>query len=82
MLMSEKITLFIAAWMIIIFLISIEIEFEIFFILILIGFLIVKVFTNNLTLSYLKIRMNIFAYAFFIIFIIIIGNKIINILST
>ena len=58
MFISEKITLFMAAWMVIIFFLTIDALFEIFFILIFIGFLIVKVFTDRYTITTLRIRMN------------------------
>lgn len=81
MLISEKITLFIAAWMVFILIITIDVKFEIFFILIFIGFLTVKVFADRFILTRLKNRMNIFVFVFLIVFMIIIGKKIISFLS-
>jgi len=81
MLITEKITLFMAAWMIFIFLLTINIQLEIFFILIFLGFLIAKVFTAQFTPIHLRVRMNLFILIFFIVFIVIISNKIINILN-
>ena len=80
MLVSEKITLFIAAWMVLILVIAIDVKLEVFFILIFIGFLIVKVFTDPFTLTNLKNRINIFIFVFFIVFMIIIGKKVISFL--
>jgi hypothetical protein len=81
MLISEKITLFIAAWMVFVFFVTIDSIFEIFFVLIFIGFLIVKVFTDRFTPTSLRTRMNIFIFLFFIVFIFLIGKKIISFLS-
>lgn len=80
MLISEKITLFMAAWMVIIFFLTIDTILEIFFILIFIGFLIVKVFTDRFTLTPLRIRLNILIFLFFIIFSLLIGKRIISLL--
>jgi len=80
MLISEKITLFIAIWMVIIFFLTIDTIPEIFFILIFIGLLIVKVFTDRYTPTPLRIRMNIFIFLFFIVFSLIIGKRIISFL--
>ena len=80
MLISEKITLFMAVWMVIIFFLTIDTIFEIFFILTFIGVLIVKVFTDRFMLTPLKIRMNILIFLFFIIFSLIIGKRILSFL--
>ncbi len=80
MLISEKIILFMTAWMIIIFFITFNNIIEIFFILIFIGLLIVKVFTDRLTLNHLKIRINILIFLFLIIFCLFIGKRIISFL--
>ena len=81
MLISEKITMFIAAWMVFILIIAIDVKFEIFFILIFIGFLTVKVFAGRFTITRMKNRMNIFIFVFLIVFMIIIVKKIISFLS-
>ena len=80
MLVSEKITLFMAVWMVIIFFLTIEAILEIFFILTFIGVLIIKVFTDRFTLTPIKIRMNILIFLFFIIFSLIIGKRILSFL--
>jgi hypothetical protein len=80
MLISEKITLFMAAWMIIIFFLTLNAIIEIFFILIFIGLLIVKVFTDRFTQTYLKIRINILILLFLTIFSLFIGKRIISFL--
>jgi hypothetical protein len=81
MLISEKITLFIAAWMVVVFFVTIDAILEVFFVLIFIGFLIVKVFTDRFTLTNLRFRMNILIFVFFVVFIFLIGKKIISFLS-
>ncbi len=81
MLISEKITMFIAAWMVFILIVTLDAKLEIFFILIFIGFLTVKVFVDRFTFTRLKNRMNIFIFVFFIVFMIIIGKKIISFLG-
>jgi hypothetical protein len=80
MLISEKITLFMAAWMIIIFFLTIDAIFEIFFILIFIGFLTVKVFTDRFTITPIRNRMNFLIFLFFIVFSLLIGKRIISFL--
>ena len=81
MLISEKITLFMAIWMVIIFFLTIDAIPEIFFILIFIGLLIVKIFTDRYTLTPLRIRLNILIFLFFIVFILLITKRIISILN-
>ena len=81
MLISEKITLFIAAWMVFVFFVTIDAILEVFFVLIFIGLLIVKVFTDRFTLTKLRFRMNIIIFLFFIVFIFLIAKKIISFLS-
>lgn len=68
------------AWMIIIFFLTFNAIIEIFFILIFIGLLIVKVFTDQITLNYLKIRINILIFLFLIIFCLFIGKRVISFL--
>jgi hypothetical protein len=80
MLISEKITLFMAIWMVIIFFLTIDVIPEIFFILTFIGFLIVKVFTDRYTLTPLRTRLNIFIFFFFIVFSLLIVKRIISFL--
>ena len=78
MLMSEKITLVIAAWMIFLLLIIRDADLELFFILIILGFVIVKEFTDRYTTRLFKLKMNAFIFVFLIAFFIIIGTRIIN----
>ena len=76
LLISEKITLVITVWIILMFFIVGEADLENFLIFILIGFLIVKELTDSFTTIHLKHRMNVFIYLFFMIFIVIIGKRI------
>lgn len=75
---SEKITLFIAAWIMIMLFITGDANLEIFFVLIFVGILIAREFTDRFTTAYLKQRMNIFIFIFITVFIVIVGQKIIN----
>ena len=81
MLMSEKITLYIVAWMIFLLFIASDTGLEIFFILIIIGFIIIKELTDRFTTSSIKLKMNAFIFIFMIVFIILIITRIINILE-
>ena len=81
MLISEKITLAIAGWILVVLLITGEVNLEIFFILIFIGVLIIRELTDVFTTTNLKDRMNMFIYIFLLIFIVIVGKNIISIIS-
>ena len=81
MLMSEKITLVIAGWVLLVLFITGDANLEIFFILIFIGVLIVRELTDVFTTVNLKDRMNIFIYLFILVFIVIVGKKIISVLA-
>ncbi len=81
MLMSEKITLVIAGWILLVLFITGDANLEIFFILIFIGVLIVRELTDVFTTVNLKDRMNIFIYLFILVFIVIVGKKIISVLA-
>ena len=78
MLMSEKITLFIAVWIFIALFITGEAYLEVFFILVLIGMLIAREFTDRFSTEHLKHRINIFILGFIIVFIVLVGKKVIN----
>jgi len=81
MLLSEKIALVIAGWILVVLLITGDANLEIFFILIFIGVLIIRELTDVFTTTNLKDRMNMFIYIFLIIFMVIVGKKIISIIS-
>jgi hypothetical protein len=81
LLLSEKITLFVALWIIVALFITGNADLEIFFILIFVGMLIVKEFTDRFTTVHIRHRINIFIYINAIIFIVFAGNKIISLLD-
>jgi hypothetical protein len=81
MLLSEKITFIISVWILLVLVITGDANLEIFFILIFIGVLIVRELSDIFTTEDLKGRMNLFIYVFILIFIAIVGNKIITILQ-
>jgi len=80
-LMSEKITLVIALWILVALFITGNANLEIFFILIFIGVLIARELVDVFATINLKDRMNMFIYIFIIVFIVIVGKKIISILG-
>jgi hypothetical protein len=80
-LMSEKITLVFTAWTIAMLFLTGDENLEIFFVLIFIGVLIIRQLTDVFAPSNLKDRMSTFIYLFVIIFIVIVGKKIITILG-
>lgn len=80
MLMSEKITLFIILWIIIMLFITGDAALEMFFILIFLGLIIAKELTDRYTVAHLKIRMNLFVLVFLLVFIVFMGKKIISFL--
>jgi hypothetical protein len=80
MLLSEKITIVIALWILFVTIVTGVDNLEIFFILIFIGVLIIRELTDVFTSSDLKNRMNLFIYFFLIIFVVIVGRKIMSIL--
>lgn len=82
MITSEKITLIIALWILLVLLITKDTDLELFFVLVFIGVLIIRALTDVFITTTLKHRMNLLIYAFIIVFIIIVGNKIITIVNT
>jgi hypothetical protein len=78
---SEKITVVIALWILIALLITGDTDFEMFFVLIFIGVLIIRALTDVFITTTLKFRMNLIIYIFIIVFIVIVGRKIITIVS-
>jgi len=81
MMLSEKITLTVAILILASLLLTGQWNFEIYFIIIFIGVLIIRELTDIFTTSNIKNRMNIFIYLFCLIFIVIVGKKIVSILS-
>jgi len=79
--MSEKITLFVAVWIIVALFITGDADLEVFFVVILVGMLIAREFTDRFTTIHLKQRMNIFILMFIIVFMVLVTRKIINVWS-
>ena len=78
---SEKITLAITLWILFLFLITDDTGLEIFFVLIFIGILIIKEFTDIYTTKKFKLRMNIFICVFLLIYVFAIAQKILSIIN-
>ena len=78
---SNTITLALLIWITFLFFVTGEADLEVFFVLILIGMLIVKELTDEYTTIRLKHRISGFIYIFLLVFIWIIGEKIINVLN-
>jgi len=76
LLIAEKITIFITAWIIVMLFVTGDSNFEVFIILIFIGLLIAKEFTDRFTTEQIKLRMNIFIGAFLVIFVAAVVKKI------
>jgi hypothetical protein len=79
--MSEKITLFVAMWIIVALFITGDADIEVFLIVVLVGMLITKEFTDRFTTVLIRHRMNIFILVFIIVFIALVGKKIISLLN-
>jgi len=78
---SAKITLIITLWILLVLLITQDTDLELFFVLIFIGVLIIRALADVFIPKTLKFRMNLIIYGFIIVFIVIVGNKIITILT-
>jgi len=81
LLISEKILLAITIWILFLFLITGDSDLEIYFILIFTGVLVVKELTDIYVTKKFRLRMNIFISCFLLIYVLIISQKIINILD-
>lgn len=81
MITSEKITLAITLWILFLFLITGDASLEVFFLLIFIGILVIKEFTDIYTTKYFKLRMNIFICIFLLICVVLIAQKILSIIN-
>jgi hypothetical protein len=81
MLISEKIILFMSLWIAFSIIITNESQIEIFFILILFGFVIIKEIANPFIIGKIKLKLNLFILFFLIIFSIVIVNRIIEYLN-
>ena len=81
MIASEKLTLVIAGWILLVLLLTKDTDLELFFVLVFIGVLIVRALAEVFIGTGLKFRMNLMIYVFIIVFTVIVGNKIIMILQ-
>jgi hypothetical protein len=79
--LSEKIILILGIWIILLLVLTRNIGIDVLFISIFIGILVIKELTDELTTKYQKNVLNIFIFTFLLIFILIIGQKIISISS-
>jgi hypothetical protein len=76
---SEKITLVLILWVIIVFFLTINMTYDIFFILIFIGLLILDIMIHDYLPLPLKKRLNFMIFLFLIVYIVIISEKILSI---
>lgn len=76
---SEKITLVLTLWVILIFFLTVNLDYDIFFILIFIGLLILDIMIHDYLPLPLKKRVNIMIFLFLIVYLIIISKKILSI---
>ena len=79
--MSEKITLFVGVWIIVALFITGNADLEVFFVVILVGMLIAREFTDRFTTVHIRHRMNVFIFVFIVVFIVFVGKKIISLLD-
>lgn len=80
MLITEKITLIITAWIVVVFFITGDTDLEIYFVLIFMGVLVVRELTDVFTTDIIKKKMDFFIYMFLIVFIVLFIKTIINLL--
>jgi hypothetical protein len=74
-----KIIVILIAWILLLFFITITLDLEIFFVLNLLGMLIIKELTDKHTTRLFKTKLNIFLFTFLIIFAILVIKRIISI---
>jgi len=79
-LITEKITLIITAWIVVVFFITGDTDLEIYFVLIFMGVLVVRELTDVFTTDIIKEKMDFFIYMFLIVFIVLFIKTIINLL--
>lgn len=80
-LMSEKVAVIFASWVVFVMVITGEEDLEFFFVLIFIGLLVLRELSDVFVTRRLKNRMNLFIYVFLIFFVVIVGNKVLTILG-
>ena len=78
MVITEKIVIILAIWILISLFATPNDELDIFFVLITIGFIAIKEFTSPFTTIQIRHKLNILLYPFIIISILLIGAKIIS----
>lgn len=76
-----QITLVMTIWILLMFFITGNASLEIFFTTVILGLLVIKELTDEFTNLYLKKRINIFIFIFFLLFIVIAGERIVSILN-
>lgn len=81
MLIAEKITLFVTIWIIVVLFITGDADIEVVIILTFIGLLIAKEMTHRFNTTELNKRMNMFITVFLMVFIIIVGKRILDVLA-
>jgi len=77
----DKITIILAIWIIILLFITDQVDFEVYFILVLLGFLFIIEFTERFITKKVKQRLRIILIVFIMIFIVFAANKIITFLG-
>ena len=81
MIILDKITIILAIWIIILLFITEQVDFEVYFILVLLGFLFIIEFTERFITKKVKQRLRIILIVFIMIFIVFAANKIITFLG-
>lgn len=81
MIILDKITIILAIWIIILLFITDQVDFEVYFILVLLGFLFIIEFTERFITKKVKQRLRIILIVFIMIFIVFAANKIITFLG-
>ena len=79
--MSPDNTIILAIWIIILLFITEQVDFEVYFILVLLGFLFIIEFTERFITKKVKQRLRIILIVFIMIFIVFAANKIITFLG-
>ena len=78
MLLSEKIALIFSFWLVFVLILTGDVELEVFFILIIIGFIVLKEFTDHLTTKIIKLKISSFILVFLIAFFVLVFKRVIE----
>ncbi len=81
MLILDKITIFLSIWIIILLFILDEVDFEVYFIIVLLGLLFITETTERFITTKVKQRLRILLIVFIMIFIVFAAKKIITFLE-